>query len=407
MSVANQASVLPQSPAPIPILELPNSRIPEQPPPPNKLLFCLNNNIDTRNIHIWDPITNDNVPDSELAWAGVTSLNCLHQVLLTPFNSPEPILGHEDWLRFVLDIVATIHEGLNQAQLTPPDHAGPSAKLADIANGFSELDANEIDLVSTIEEVLDWIHAFFIHHDECYPANSSSRPVSMLCYHCMESSRSPFTKADNQDKITSILVSVDFDARATKDTLLNEAIRGVHKEVDEWRITQRNHILKAIVDTVISDDEPTTETLTLTAIGLDERLRNWVESKWEDLQSYARKKLAGDVGTDTIDQRFQELIEERLFHRCKELEADVVSRTNALQASFDAEVASMAAAFQYTLDAEKCKLTAALATEKSKLQADFDANILAFAHNSPKTSTADQTLSTMNPASASKKRKTN
>jgi hypothetical protein len=360
MLASPQVALLPKPPAPIPILELPSSRIPEQPPPFNKLLFCLNKNITSKNIHICDPITNDNVLDSELAWAGVTSLNQLRQVLTTPFNSPKSILDREDWLHFTLDIIVTIHEGLNLAQLSAPDHSGtmkgPSAKLADISNGFANLNASELDLVSTIEEVLDWIYNFFIHHNECYPANSSSRLASTLCYRCVESSHFPFTSADNQDKITSILLSIDFNAHATWDTLLNQAIHEVHEEVDKWHATQQNHIPKAIMDTITSAKEPTSETLAVTAANLDERLHDWIGTKREELHAYARGVITNDVGNDVIDQHFQKLIEEHVFQCKRELKSQVEIWSATLQAAFDKELASTTAAFQMTLESTKLQM---------------------------------------------------
>jgi hypothetical protein len=347
-----------------PFLELPNTRIPEQPPPPNKLLFRLCNNINIASINIRKPLTNDNVPDSKLARIGVTSLNRLRELLTTAFNTPDRIVDRTVWLRFVLEIFTAVHEGLLVAQHSTPDLLGTMAKskpkLADIANGFSDLTAAEKNLVSTIEEILGWTHDFFVINDESC-SKVADHPISTLCYRCVESSHAPFTEADNSDKVHSILLSVDFDARATRDTLLNQAIREVHEEVDAWRDTQRQHLISAIIDMIIFDD-PSTETLAVSVAPLDPRLLAWIDSKKADLHDYAHKHLAKQACEDTIDQCCSELIDEHLHQRRKDLDTDVATHSNELQATFDKELANTKLGFQITLSHTKAQMKKTLDT---------------------------------------------
>jgi hypothetical protein len=149
---------MPNSPPPEPFLKLPNTRIPEQPPPPNKLLFCLCNGLHISSINIHKPLTYDDVPDSELARTGITSLNRLCELLSCPFNTPDRTYDRTTWLRFALEISAILHEGLLSSQTSAPDLLGttasPAPRIKDISNAFTELTADEKDLISTIEEIL-------------------------------------------------------------------------------------------------------------------------------------------------------------------------------------------------------------------------------------------------------------
>jgi hypothetical protein len=335
-----------------PFLELPNLRIPEQPPPPNKLLFCLCNNISVASINICKPLTYDDVPDSELARAGVTSLNRLRELLTIPFNSPETIYDRTTWLRFAHETLATLHEGLLVAQLSAPDLLGtlaaPSPSFADISSAFTNLTADEKDLISNVEEVLSWTHDFFENTDDrC--SELDDRAHKTLCYRCVELTHTPFRNADNDEKIKSVLLSVDFDTRATRDTLLNQAIREIHNEVDTWRDTQRQALISAITDTIISDD-PSIETLAVSIAPLDPRLQSWIDAKKSDLCTYARARLANQACEDTIDQHFLEITEERLHQQRKALDAEVTKHTRDLQHTFDTEFATAKASFQMALD---------------------------------------------------------
>jgi hypothetical protein len=181
----------------------------------------------------------------------------------------------------------------------------------------------------------------------------------------VESSHTPFTKADNAAKIRSIALSVDFDARAMRDTLLNQAIREVHAEVDTWRATQREHLISAITDTIISDN-PSTETLAVLVAPLDPRLAAWIDTKKDELRSYARSRLANQACQDTLDQQFAEIIEERVHQHRHSLDSEVAARSNALQVTFDNELAAAKSRFQLALDDAKLQM-------KKTLDADIEA----------------------------------
>jgi hypothetical protein len=115
-----------------------------------------------------------------------------------------------------------------------------------------------------------------------------------------------------------------------RDTLLNQAIREVHAEVDDWRATQRTHLISAITDTIISDD-PSTESLAVLVAPLDPRLQKWIDAKKDDLCTYTRSRLANQACEDTLDQKFAELIEERIHQHRKNLDAEVITRSDALR----------------------------------------------------------------------------
>jgi hypothetical protein len=181
----------------------------------------------------------------------------------------------------------------------------------------------------------------------------------------VEASRKPFHKADNHERIRSVLLSVDLDARAMRDTLLNQAIREVHTEVDDWRATQRTHLISAITDTIISED-PSTETLAVLVAPLDPRLQTWIDAKKDQLRGYARSRLANQACEDTLDQKFTELVEERIHQHRKALDSEVATRSADLRQTFDNELNAYKAALQTDLDTAKAQI-------RTTLNADIEA----------------------------------
>jgi hypothetical protein len=98
-----------------------------------------------------------------------------------------------------METFAAIHEGLLTAQSSAPDLLGttalPAPKVEDISNAFTDLTADEKDLVSTTEEILGWIHDFFESEDD-HCSELEDRAHRTLCYRCVEACHTPFKLAD-------------------------------------------------------------------------------------------------------------------------------------------------------------------------------------------------------------------
>jgi hypothetical protein len=122
--------------------------------------------------------------------------------------------------------------------------------------------------------------------------------------------------------------------------------------VDTWRDTQRQALISVLADTIISDD-PSIETLAVSVATLDPRLQPWIDAKKSDLRTYARSRLANQACEDTVDQQFNELLEERIHQHRRQLDSDVEKRTTELRATFDAELAACKSAFQLELNTTK------------------------------------------------------
>ena len=92
--------------------------------------------------------------------------------MTSPFNTPDRILEREQWLRLVLELLASIHEGFRNAQLASPDYR--------LTDAFLSLTSDELNIVSKIHDVFTWLL------DYCDTENDEAG-LCTLCIRCVES----------------------------------------------------------------------------------------------------------------------------------------------------------------------------------------------------------------------------
>jgi hypothetical protein len=193
-------------------------------------------------IRIHRPLSLDNIPNTDIARLVVQSLARTREGLCSPFNTPDAILPRRLWLELVLEVLASVHEGLRNAQL-----ASPLAE-ADIANSdaFDLMDGDEVALVTKSYEILGWLKDFFQEDGDTY-----GDAVRLHCSRCVQSGYA--TQAQDAEALSqSLQLTNSIDARAFHESLLNKVLPSIHRDVDEWRVRQRglliDHIVQIITD---------------------------------------------------------------------------------------------------------------------------------------------------------------
>jgi hypothetical protein len=111
-------------------------------------------------IHIHNPLHLDNILDMDLARVTVHSLARVWEALCSPFNTPDATLPRRLWLQMVLELFASIHKGLRNAQLASP-LASPDI---DDSDTFDNTDGDEVALMTHCYKILGWLQDFF-HKD--------------------------------------------------------------------------------------------------------------------------------------------------------------------------------------------------------------------------------------------------
>jgi hypothetical protein len=106
----------------------------------------------------------DNIPDTDLAQVLVSSLARVHEGLCSPYNTPDAVLPHRLWFQLILEVVASVHEGLRNVQLASPLATTNIAH----SDAFDLLDGDKVALITKIYEILGWLTNFFQEDRDTY-----------------------------------------------------------------------------------------------------------------------------------------------------------------------------------------------------------------------------------------------
>ena len=111
-------------------------------PHPNDLLVSLIKDEYSSSVRITNPLTPDTIPNNNEARSALHAMNCVHQVLMSPYNTLDTILDRPTWLRMVMETLASVHEGFHTMQLAAPDNDPPDS-FCDLST--DELNTHHVD----------------------------------------------------------------------------------------------------------------------------------------------------------------------------------------------------------------------------------------------------------------------
>jgi hypothetical protein len=299
-------------------LVFPAPRVADPPPPLDKLLVDLLDNTDLAEVIITNPLTIQNIPDSLEARTTIHSLARVRQALATPFNTPDRCFEREDWMKLILEVLACIHGGLRACQLASPEGLGR------VADAFHDLTTTEEAIASRSREIIEGLAGFFwIDSDDA---------EDIIKYHCFRCVQTAGIKPKSNDELLkSIQLNTALDTRKLRETLLNEAVRETHKEVDEWRKKQRDLLISFITETITTDKEITAEKLADAVYHLSPEYLTWVAKYQDRMRAYIRQSIGKTVCEDTTQAQASR---SRVNHRTSRTVASAVQMTAPLLLSF-------------------------------------------------------------------------
>jgi hypothetical protein len=263
----------------------------------------------------------------------------------------------------VLKVLASVHEGLRNAQL-----ASPLAE-ADIANSdaFDLMDGDEVALVTKSYEILGWLKDFFQEDGDTY-----GDAVRLHCSRCVQSGYA--TQAQDAEALSrSLQLTNSIDAHAFRESLLNKVLPNIHRDVDEWRVCQQglliNHIVQIITD---PSTELSADTIAVATHSLDERVQAWVDTKRSTIQAYARLCLTNKACENTVDLWAQEAVIHRIDARRREIDqqTDELFDAKGIAHRRDQRLAELAAAADEQIAAESARLDEMVSRRIAELRHD-------------------------------------
>jgi hypothetical protein len=129
----------------------------------------------------------------------------------------------------VLELLASIHEGLHNAQLASP-LASPDI---DKSNAFNNTDGDKVTLMTWSYKILGWIRDFFHKDGDIYGG-----ATWIHCSRCIQSGYcTQYKDADLLSK--SLQLTNTIDTRAFWESLLNKVLPSIHHDVDDWQVQQQ------------------------------------------------------------------------------------------------------------------------------------------------------------------------
>jgi hypothetical protein len=319
-------------------------------------------------IRIHRPLSLDNIPNTDAACLLVQSLTRTQEGLCSPFNTPDAILPRRLWLELVLEVLASVHEGLCNAQL-----ASPLAE-ADIANSdaFDLMNGNEVALVTKSYEILGWLKDFFQEDGDTY-----GDAVRLHCSCCIQSGYASQSR-DAETLSQSLQLTNSIDARAFQESLLNKVLPSIHRDVDEWRVRQRglfiNHIVQIITD---PPTELFADAIATATHSLDDRVQVWVDAKRSTIQAYARSCITNEACKNTVNLWAQEAMIHRIdtWHRELDQQTDKIFDAKGIAHRRDQRLAELAAAAEDQIAAESARLDDMVSCRIAELRHDSKVKI--------------------------------
>jgi hypothetical protein len=312
-------------------------------------------------IHIHNPLHLDNIPDTDLARNAVYSLARVREALCSPYNTPDATFNRPQWLQMILELVASIHEGLRNVQLASPSAADDPAN----SDAFDHMNGHEVGLSTRIYEILGWISDFFAEDGDV-----NSDTLRVHCSRCVQSAH--LHQSSDADSLSqSLQLTAAIDARAFRESLLNKALPVINQEVDAWRTKQRGLLMDQVVEILTNPSSDVTgEFISASIHGLDNRVHKWVDSKRIDIQNFARARIANEACENTVDLWAAEMVIHRIDARRREIDAQT-------DESFDAKgietrrlnrLAELEALAAEHIAAEELRLQELVATKISGLK---------------------------------------
>ena len=271
-------------------------------------------------IHIHNPLHLDNILDSDLACNMVYSLAHIQEALCSPYNTPDATFGRQQWLQMILELVASIHEGLRNVQLASPSAAEDPSH----SDAFDNMNGHKVSLMTQIYEILGWISNFFAKDGD---VNEDVPHVH--CSRCIQSAHL-HQYTDTQDLSHSLQLMVAIDARTFCESLLNKALPIINQEVDTWHAKQQGLLIDQVVEILTNpSSDMTGEFISTSTHGLDECMYMWVDTQHSEIQNFARAHITNEACENTVDLWATEAV----IHRIDACRHELNKQTDA---TFDA-----------------------------------------------------------------------
>jgi len=269
---------------------IPNVQAPPVPIPFGQLTVAVAKSLTPSHpIAIADPILLSDFPDTPQGVVAYTALQRISEILSHGFLHPsndqvsEATPSRELWLSTTSQILVHLHNSIRRTHGVTP-----------LLNVFRDLSSTESDSFSLLARTISSLASFFDNRFENLVTDPDDPDVETweVCLRCLEECQYPVTHAAWQ----SVLMSCTQNIHAAHRTIINDKLRSLTLETDQWIDDRRNLIHDAFIEAVTSDDFSSLHDAT----NSDPRLEAWATRTAASFTDTAKQFIAQEVIATTV-----------------------------------------------------------------------------------------------------------
>jgi len=240
-------------------------------------------------ITIAEPILLSDFPDSPQGAVAYTALQRVSEILSHGFLSPsndqvsDATPTRELWLSTTSQILVHLHNSIRRSHGLDPR-----------PNVFRDLSPTETDSFSLLARTISSLASFFDNRFENLITDPTDPDVDTweVCLRCLEECQYPVTQAAWQ----SVLMSCAQNIHAAHRSIINDKLRSLTLETDQWVDDRRTLIREAFIEAVTSDDFSSLHDAT----NSDPRLEAWAARTFTSFTDTAKQFIAQEVIATTV-----------------------------------------------------------------------------------------------------------
>ena len=328
---------------------IPNVREPDVPLPRGTIAASVSTTLNPPDhpITITNPLRAEDFSDSPQGVAVYAATSRVAEFLshgfLTPTNPSGP--NRSLWLRTTSELVVYIHNSLRRTHVADT-----------LPSVFNSLSHEESEALSLLSSTLSALSSF----TTSYKANPEHWDI---CLCCLEECNLSIDNAP----LWSVLMSTDQNIRAAHSTIINEAIRALSSEMEDWTDSRRAEVKTRLLEAILTDD----------ASSLippdDQSLAAWITDCRANLRRAAKANINKEVYDETFAPWAIECVDVWRAEIDKRVQAEAESYYCDLLSSEKTKMRELAdkelAIFrnQLEVETEECKAHARAASEEAAM----------------------------------------
>ena len=322
---------------------IPRTTDPTVPIPPGLIHSTIEQSITTTHAIESPEISSDNFTDDDAGLAQFQAYCRIQQLLSHGFNLDRSGLDREDWLTLVANLLADITNSIR----TTHNELPPEELFADMED--------DSHLISVTKHAASSLSSFFTTRFSD-PSNTT------MCMRCLEECNIPIT----HDHLDAVLMSCDQNIRATHSTIINEAIRNMHTNIQQWADERTAQIQNKLIEGVVNGS------IDQKIFDEDARIQAWINSHVE----YIQERLKANI-SHTATSEYQPLaawaIEAADVAYARATENATKSAEEAAQKYYNAEYTRL-------LDIAKANIAEDLKQNINAAELEAETELAAFKH---------------------------